>query len=148
MSLEHISLLSFANQSQLNIKSNALQFSINQNDMKNNQYTHLEYLLAGFAACINSVGHQVADDLGMNLKSIQIEIKGSINTDKASGLNTKDRSGFETIDLVVKPVTTADLTTLKFWMDEIKERCPIYDNLLNTTPINLVVTKDYNIKAA
>jgi len=94
------------------------------------------------------VGRQVADDLDMDLKSIQIEIKGNINTAKIQGFNVKDRSGFETIDLVVKPVTTADLSTLKFWMDEIKERCPIYDNLLNSTPINLVVTKDYTKSAS
>ena len=147
MSVEQISLLSFANQSQLNIKSNELQFSINQTDMKKNSHAHLEYLLAGFAACVNVVGHQVANDLDMDLKSIQIEIKGTINTAKTQG-NSKERSGFESIDLVVKPVTNADLTTLKFWMDEIKERCPIYDNLLNTTPINLVVTKDYTQNVA
>jgi len=148
MSLEQISLLSFANQSQLNIKSSELQFSITQNDMKKNSNAHLEYLLAGFATCINMVGHQVADDLDMDLKSIQIEIKGTINTAKTQGLNVKDRSGFERIELVVKPVTNADLSTLKFWMDEIKERCPIYDNLLNSTPINLVVTKDYTQNVA
>lgn len=148
MSVEQISLLSFTNQDQLNIKSSELQFSINQKDMKRNSYAHLEYLLAGFAACINMVGHQVADDLDMDLKSVQIEIKGIINTDKTQGLKIKDRSGFERIELVVKPVTNADLSTLKFWMDEIKERCPIYDNLLNSTPINLVVTKDYTAKVA
>lgn len=148
MSVEQISLLSFTNQDQLNIKSSELQFSINQKDMKRNSYAHLEYLLAGFAACINMVGHQVADDLDMDLKSVQIEIKGIINTDKTQGLKVKDRSGFERIELVVKPVTNADLSTLKFWMDEIKERCPIYDNLLNSTPINLVVTKDYTAKVA
>lgn len=141
MNQEQISLLSFANQSQLNIKSNELQFSINQTDMKKNSYAHLEYLLAGFAACVNVVGHQVANDLDMDLKSIQIEMKGVLN-------NQTDRSGFESINLVIKPVTTADLTTLKFWMDEIKERCPIYDNLLNSTPINLVVTKDYTQNVA
>jgi len=67
MSLEQISLLSFTNQDQLNIKSSELQFSIKQKDMKRNSYAHLEYLLAGFAACINMVGHQVADDLDMDL---------------------------------------------------------------------------------
>lgn len=148
MSVEQISLLSFASQSQLNIKSNELQFSINQKDMKKNSNAHLEYLLAGFAACINMVGHQVADELDMDLKSIQIEIKGTINTAKTQGLNVKDRSGFESIGLVVKPVTDADLTTLKFWMDEIKERCPVYDNLLNATSVSLVVTKDYTSKVA
>lgn len=143
MSVEQISLLSFTNHNQLNIKSEELQFTIDQKDVKKNTHAHLEYLLAGFAACINMVGHQVADDLDMDLKSIQIEIKGTINTARIQGFNVKERSGFESIDLVVKPVTTADLITLKFWMDEIKERCPIYDNLFNITPINLVVTKDY-----
>lgn len=148
MSLEQISLLSFTNQSQLNIKSNELQLTINQKEMKKNSFAHLEYLLAGFAACINAVGHQIADELDMELKSIQIEIKGIINTAKAEGFNVQNRCGFESINLVLKPVTNADLTTLKFWMDEIKERCPIYDNLLNATPINLVVTKDFRTKAA
>ena len=148
MSLEQISLLSFTNQSQLNIKSKELQLTINQKEMKKNSFAHLEYLLAGFAACINAVGHQIADELDMELKSIQIEIKGIINTAKAEGFNVQNRCGFESINLVLKPVTNADLTTLKFWMDEIKERCPIYDNLLNATPINLVVTKDFRTKAA
>lgn len=148
MSLEQISLLSFTNQSQLNIKSNELQLTINQKEMKKNSFAHLEYLLAGFAACINAVGHQIADELDMELKSIQIEIKGTINTAKTEDFNVQNRCGFESINLVLKPVTNADLTTLKFWMDEIKERCPIYDNLLNATPINLVVTKDFRRKAA
>lgn len=147
MSLEQISLLSFTSQNQLNIKSSEIQLTINQKDMKKNSFAHLEYLLAGFAACINAVGHQVAYELDMELKSIQIEITGKINTAKTEGYNVKDRSGFENINLVLKPVTSADLTTLKFWMDEIKERCPVYDNLLNSTPVNLVVTKDYT-KAA
>src|SRR5690606_22739926 len=133
MSSQQISLLSYANQNVLNIKSNQLQLTLNNTENKTNANAHLEYLLAGLAACVNMVGHQVADDLDMDLKSIQIEIKGTID-------NTKKRSGFESIDLVVKPITTADLTTLKFWMDEIKERCPIYDNLINVTPINLIVT--------
>ena len=148
MSVEQISLLSFTSENQLNIKSKELQFSVNQKDMKKNSYAHLEYLLAGFAACINMVGHQVAAELDMELKSIQIEIKGTFNTAKTEGFNVKERSGFENIDLVLKPVTNADLSTLKFWMDEIKERCPVYDNLLNTTPINLTVTKDYRQNVA
>lgn len=140
MSQEQISLLSFASQNQLHIKSNDLQLSINQNNTKKQSNTHLEYLLAGLATCINKVGHEIADDLDMDLKSIQIEIKGTINTTLPNH--------FETIDLVVKPITTADLSTLKFWMDEIKERCPIYNTLLSSTPINLVVTKDYTQKVA
>src|SRR5690606_36695195 len=116
MRVEQISLLSFANQSQLNIKSNELQFSIDQKDTKKNTYAHLEYLLAGFAACVNMVGRQVADDLDMDLKSIRIEIKVTINSAKSQGLNVIVLSGFVAIDLVVKSVTTAVLSTLKFWM--------------------------------
>lgn len=147
MSLEQISLLSFTSQNQLNIRSNEIQITIDQNDTRKNSFVHLEYLLAGFAACINAMGHQVAYELGMELKSIQIEITGKINTARTDGYSVKDRSGFENISLVLKPVTSADLSTLKFWMDEIKERCPVYDNLLNSTPVELVVTKDYTSAA-
>src|SRR5690606_6904952 len=127
MSSQQISLLSFANQNVLNIKSNQLQLTLNNAENKTNANTHLEYLLAGLAASVNMVGHQVANELDMDLKSIQIEIKGTID------ISNKNKSGFKGIELILKPVTNADLTTLKFWMDEIKELCPIYDNFLNAT---------------
>lgn len=102
-----------------------------------------DYLLAGFAGSINAVGLIVAEELGIELKSVQVEIIGELETRKAEGIPTRSRSGFRKIEVVVKAVSDAPLVLLKQWIDEVKERCPLRDNLMNATPISLTLLKEY-----
>lgn len=104
----------------------------------------VEFLLAGFAGSINAVGQLVAKELNLNLKSLQVEISGELETNKAEGIATRSRPGFRRIEVVVKPTTDAPLTLLKEWIDTVKDRCPLRDNLLNTTPVLLTLVKEYN----
>ena len=102
----------------------------------------LEYLLAGFAGSVNAVGQIVAKELGIELKSLQVEISGTL-----AGKNEKTkkgRVGFKAIEIVVKPNSEAPLTLLKEWIDTVKERCPVRDTLLNATPVLLTLVKEYS----
>jgi len=103
-----------------------------------------DYLLAGFAGSINAVGLIVAKELGIELQSVHVEIIGELETKKAQGLQTRSRAGFRKIDVIVKPISNAPLGLLKLWIDEVKERCPLRDNLINSTPVLLTLFKDYN----
>jgi len=103
----------------------------------------LEYVLAGFAACVNAVGRRVAMDQRLHLKSIHIEVIGTIEQKKSNGIKTRSRAGFQNIDIRIKPDTEASLTEIKIWLDELKERCPIYDNLLNPTLVNVIAIKEF-----
>ncbi|ESU29581.1 hypothetical protein FLJC2902T_00490 [Flavobacterium limnosediminis JC2902] len=103
-----------------------------------------DYLLAGFAGSINAVGLIVAKELGIELQSLEVEIIGELETKKINGIQTRSRAGFRKIDVVVKPISDAPLVLLKEWIDTVKGRCPLRDNLINSTPVILTLVKEYN----
>ena len=110
---------------------------------ENSDPSPAEFLLAGFAGSINAVGKLVAKELGIELESLSVEISGELETKKAEGQRTRFRAGFRKIEVVVKPTSNAPLGLLKQWMDEVKERCPLRDNLINATPVSLTLLKEY-----
>jgi len=143
MKTQNINVLGYTgNNSQFVVKTTNTDLRINQN----NRYPELEgpspyeYILAGFAGCINALGQLVAAELGINLRSLQIEITGSLNNASA-----KERPGFNKIEILLKPAVTAPLDVLQRWMKEVQFRSPVYDSLVNNTPVNLVLYKDYTV---
>ncbi|TRW26385.1 OsmC family protein [Flavobacterium zepuense] len=143
MKTQNINVLGYTgNNSQFVVKTTNTDLRINQN----NRYPELEgpspyeYILAGFAGCINALGQLVATELGINLRSLQIEITGSLNNASA-----KERPGFNKIEILLKPAVTAPLDVLQRWMKEVQFRSPVYDSLVNNTPVNLTLYKDYSV---
>ena len=92
-----------------------------------------EYLLAGFAGCINALGQVIAVEQNIILDSLQVEIKGNLN---AGG---EEKKGFNKIEITLKPTTNTPLAQLMQWLKEIQARSPVYD-----TPIDLVLFKEYS----
>lgn len=103
-----------------------------------------EYILAGFAGCINALGQLIASEQDIELNSLQVEIVGDLDTSKYEGRPTRQRAGFSKIEITLKPSTKASLTQLQIWIKEIQARSPVYDNLVNNTPVDLVLYKEYN----
>lgn len=127
------------------IKSQGFNVTVSNNVAIENSDSPSPYafLLAGFAGSINAVGKLVAIELGIKLESLLVEISGELETKKAEGLKTRSRAGFRKIEVLVKPTSDAPLGLLKQWIDEVKERCPLRDNLINTTPVLLTLLKEY-----
>lgn len=105
----------------------------------------VEYILAGFAGCVNVVGHIVAKELGFTINKLKIEISGNINPERFLGVSNKGRSGFKSIQLNLVPETDATIETLTKWLELVEERCPVRDNLANETPVKISVEKEYNL---
>lgn len=103
----------------------------------------VEYILAGLAGCLNVVGHIVAKELGFTIDKLKIEVNGSINPDKLFGVSSKERAGFKQINLNLIPETDASIETLAEWLKIVKDRCPVKDNLTNSTTVNVSVEKQY-----
>lgn len=103
----------------------------------------VEYILAGLAGCLNVVGHLVAKELGFTLKKLTIEVSGNINADRLFGISNEERAGFKKIDLKLVPETDASIETLATWLRIVQERCPVKDNLTNSTPVHVSVEKQY-----
>jgi len=106
----------------------------------------VEYILAGLAGCINVVGHVVAKELGFTINKLKIEVSGDLNPQRFLGVSYNERAGFQSISLNIIPDTDADIETLAKWLEIIEQRCPVKDNLQNSTPVKIAVEKEYNLQ--
>lgn len=148
MSIQNISVVGFQKQeSPFVVKSNHIELKINESESYSLEKNPLEYLLIGFAASINAIGKMVAQQQNFDLKSIQVEITGCIETKKSKNAKTPARTGFKNIDIVLKPSTSSSISDIKLWMDTVKQQCPLYDNLQNTTPVKVTVVKEFGTAA-
>lgn len=95
----------------------------------------VEYILGAYAGCLNVMAHVCAKELGFDLKSIQIDISGTLNPARLFGKSFEERAGYKEIKVVLKPDCDVDELTKKKWLAAILDRCPVGDNLKNTTHI-------------
>ncbi|GEP51668.1 hypothetical protein FNO01nite_23400 [Flavobacterium noncentrifugens] len=147
MSLKTVNVLGYAvGNGQFVVKAQSFDVRISKNPLAPELEgpSPIEYLLAGFAGCINAVGKIVAKELNIGLKSLQVEISGTLELDKYNGKETDKRAGFESIQIVVKPTSDATLEQLKNWIQIVESRCPIQDNIVNPTPVHLTLLKEYD----
>ena len=122
-----------------------VRISKNQNHPELDGPSPIQYILAGYAGCIHAVGTLVAKELNLDLKSLKIEISGEINVDKFLGNPTADRAGFKSIEVLVKPTAEATTEELQNWLKIVENRCPVYDNLINPTPIQVSLVNEFEI---
>lgn len=103
--------------------------------------TPVEYLLAALAGCLNVVGHLVAKEMGFKLDKMEINIDGDLNPAKFMGKPSEDRTGYTQINVNINAETDVDKETLKEWLKQVEERCPVSDNLFNPTPIKFNISE-------
>lgn len=103
----------------------------------------VEYILAGLAGCLNVVGHLVAKELGFTIQKLKIEVSGNLNPSRLFGTSKEERAGFKQIKINLIPETDANIDTLVNWLKIVEDRCPVKDNLTNSTPVKLGVTKEF-----
>ncbi|SFJ85798.1 hypothetical protein [Myroides guanonis] len=99
-----------------------------------------EYELAKLAVSIHAVGNQLGLALGLNLKSIQIEVLGELATNETE---VADKQIFKKVDIVVKPSSERSIVALKQWMDELKKRSAVFIDFHQKVPTILTLVKEY-----
>ena len=99
----------------------------------------VEFLMAAYAGSLNVMGHIVAKEIGIDLRSLEIEIEGDIDPTKVFGKPSVNRPGYQEIRVRLAPDTDATPAQLEIWLETVEARCPVNDNLLNPTPVHLEV---------
>ena len=99
--------------------------------------TPLELVLVSLAGCIGTIGRIIAMQKRIALRGMAIKVEGEIDTDGLLGKPIEGRIGFEGITISVH--VDADMTDeeKEAFIHEVDRRCPVSENLLNTTPINV-----------
>jgi uncharacterized OsmC-like protein len=135
---------------QLVVKAQGFEIRVgeNQNNPELEGPCPVEYILAGYAGCLNIVGGIVAKELNIEIKSLKIEISGALDVDKYLGASTKERAGFQAIEVLVKPISDASSEEIEKWIGIVESRCPVQDNLFNPTPISLKLVQESKDLAA
>ena len=121
-----------------------IRISKNKNHPDLDAPSPIEYLLAGYAGCVNAVGSLVAKELKIEYKSLQVDVSGDINVDKFYGRETEARAGFNKLKVIIKLDAEISKKQLENWLSIVESRCPVYDNLINTTPIETELVNVYD----
>lgn len=99
----------------------------------------VEYLLGALAGCLNVVSHVVAKELELPLKGVTIDIEGNLNPSKFFGQSDEERAGFKGIRVKITPDTDAEKSLVEKWLKIVENRCPVSDNLVNPTPVEIAL---------
>ena len=97
----------------------------------------LEYMLAALSGCLNVVGHLIAKEMGFTLRGLEIDLEGDLDPAKFMGQPTQGRTGFTAVRVTIKPDADADRVTLGKWLKAVESRCPVTDNISNSTPLKI-----------
>ncbi len=99
----------------------------------------VEYILAGYAGCINVVAHITAKEFNIDLKDLEISIDGDLNPARLFGQSFSERAGYQNINVQLTTNSKIDEHVKQKWLQEIENRCPVNDNLRNATPVNFTL---------
>jgi len=99
----------------------------------------LEIFLSSLPACICAIGRIVAAQKRIDLKGISVDVEADIDKDFLMGKTEEGRAGFTEIRAFVN--INADITKeeKEILLHEIEKRCPIADNIANSSTIKAVV---------
>jgi len=97
----------------------------------------LDFVFVALAGCMVTISKMVANQQKIDLRGVEVKIDGDINLAVLRGQEKEDRAGFQNINVEMK--IDADLSTekKKEFIKEVDRRCPVSENLINTTPINV-----------
>jgi putative redox protein len=101
--------------------------------------TPLELMFVSLAGCIGSIGRIVAMQKRIDLRGMTIKVEGPLDTDGLLGKPIEGRVGFEGVTITVD--VDADMTDeeKEAFIHEVDSRCPVSENLLNATPVNVQI---------
>lgn len=101
--------------------------------------TPLEYLFISLAGCIVTIGHIVAKQQRLPVRSIEVHVEGELDTDVLMGKRADVRAGFSAVRVRTKIDADMSQAEKEKFLSEVDARCPISDNIQNLTPIEFVV---------
>ncbi|BDM65441.1 osmotically inducible protein C [Shewanella sp. NFH-SH190041] len=93
----------------------------------------LETFLFSLGGCISAIARMVAREERIELRGLDVHVRGEMNSAGLMGQPTDDPVGFKRIELSAS--IDADMTTEEknAFLDRVCHRCPVHDNLLHPT---------------
>ena len=99
----------------------------------------LEYFFTGLASCIATAARIVANQKRIKLNGMDIKVEGAFDTEVLLGKSRENRAGMTGIKVTLNFDSDMSDDEKKAFTKEIESRCPVSDNIANTTPLVIEV---------
>ena len=98
--------------------------------------------LASIAGCINATGQRIAREMNFVLKHMDVLVNGKIDSDAFFGGDTAKRAGFNDINVKIELDADIEQETKDLWLEQVIARCPVIDNIMNTSNMSFSVIRE------
>lgn len=95
--------------------------------------TPVDFVLAALAGCINVIGHSVARAMDYEIRDLQLEISGYLDSEA-------EHSGYQEINVNVDVDCDMNQDELQEWIEQVEKQCPVSDTISREVPINIDVS--------
>ena len=107
---------------------------------RNGAPSPLDFILAAQGGCLSYMTFYVARELGIEVSSTEVTVRGALDPAKFTGTNREVRAGFQTIEVEIIIESNASADQIARLRNEVKARCPVSDNLANPTPVSITMS--------
>ena len=102
--------------------------------------TPVEYLLVGLASCLTAGVAAVAQNRGIQLRSVESKVEGSMDIQGILGIDSDVRNGYDDIKVTFKIDADASKKEIEALVAQSQKRSAVFDAITNPTNVTVVVT--------
>ena len=103
--------------------------------------TPIEYLLVGLSSCLTAGIASVAQNRGVQLRSVESKLEGQMDIQGILGMDSDVRNGYEDIKVVFDIDADASQEDIEAIVAQSQKRSAVYDALTNPVNVSVEVVK-------
>ena len=104
---------------------------------QDNGITPIEYVLVGLASCLTAGVAAVAQNRGIQLRSVESKLEGTMDIRGILGIDSDVRNGYDDIKVTFKIDADASKQEIEALVAQSQKRSAVYDVITN--PVNVTV---------
>jgi uncharacterized OsmC-like protein len=104
---------------------------------EDNGITPIEYVLVGLASCLTAGVAAVAQNRGIQLRSVEAKLEGSMDLQGILGIDSDVRNGYDDIKVTFNIDADASKQDIEALVAQSQKRSAVYDVITN--PVNVTV---------
>ena len=101
--------------------------------------TPVEYVLVGLASCLTAGVASVAQNRGIQLRSVEAKLEGSMDIQGILGIDSEVRNGYDDIKVTFKIDADASKKDIEALVAQSQKRSAVYDLVTNPTNVTVEV---------
>ena len=101
--------------------------------------TPVEYVLVGLASCLTAGVAAVAQNRGIQLRSVEAKLEGSMDLQGILGIDSDVRNGYDDIKVVFKIDADASKKDIEALVAQSQKRSAVFDVITNPTNVTVEV---------